>query len=70
MEPINEKAKTIRLGKLEIEPYFSFLSGVGLGIMIGEGVYYHSVRVEITLLVLYFGVHFIWDNPVPEGFVQ
>lgn len=53
----------LKIGKLEIEPYVNVLRGVGLSVQVGEGVFYHSIRAEITLLFVYFGVHFIWDNP-------
>ena len=68
MEEINEKRPMIiKIGKLEIEPYANWFRGISLGFAIGEGIFYHSIRVEVTVLVVYFGVHFIWDNP--EGYV-
>lgn len=66
-ETENSRPMTIKIGKLEIEPYINWFRGIGLSFAIGEGIFYHSIRVEITALIVYFGVHFIWDNP--EGYV-
>ncbi len=68
MEEIDKpRPRIIKIGKLEIEPYANLFRGVGLGFAIGEGVFCRSIRVEVTSFVVYFGVHFIWDNP--EGYV-
>ena len=68
MEEIDKpRPRMIKIGKLEIEPYANLFRGVGLGFAIGEGIFYHSIRIEVTAFVIYFGVHFIWDNP--EGYV-
>ncbi len=53
----------IRLGRLEIDPYINRFHGFGLGFAVGEGVFWQSIRAEITFFVIYFGVHFTWDNP-------
>ena len=68
MEEIDKpRPRIIKIGKLEIEPYANLFRGVGLGFAIGEGIFYRSIRVEVTAFVVYFGVHFILDNP--EGYV-
>lgn len=67
MEPIEEKQPfSINIGKLAIEPSFAVMRGIGLSVVIGEGVFWHSLRFELVLLPFVFGLHFVWDNP-PGG---
>lgn len=61
-----KKPRVLSLGKLDIEPYAGFFKGVGFGIVLGEGVYWKSVRFEITIPLFCCGVEFIWNNPVPQ----
>lgn len=65
-EPEPKQRPAIKLGNLELEFYAELLDGVGLGIAIAKGVCWQSVRFEVTLLMLYFGFHAIWNNPDPE----
>lgn len=58
-----DKPFIIKIGKLEIAPHINRFHGFGLGFAIGEGVFWQSLRIEVTFLIVYFGVHFIWDNP-------
>ena len=64
MEPIeqDEKQHMIRLPGYEIEFHASRFKGFGFAILIGEGMYYKSIRVEFTIPLFTCGFHVIRDE--------
>jgi len=61
VEPIeqSETQNTIKIGQYDIEFYASKFNGVGFAFLIGEGIFYKSIRVEIVIPLLTFGFHVI-----------
>lgn len=63
MEPIEQKKhRTLKIPGYEIEFHASRFGGVGFAVLIGEGVYYKSVRFEFTIPLFTCGFHIIKDD--------
>ena len=62
-----EKITEWKIGKLAILPQMSRIKGgVGIGLTIGSGVFWQSVRIAVSVLFWYIDIHFVWDNKLGE----
>ena len=55
----DETHRTIKLPGYDIEFHASRFNGVGFAVLIGEGMYYNSIRFELTIPLFTCGFHII-----------